>query len=127
MSHVRVNVKDEIDAELKWVEDNLPAAPGAALLPSETGHASMASRGRDDDGGTYKDKRLDQRSWLASQPPWLQCLIAFVIFVIGLNFLMWLGGAHESDDPALRGNYRMVHGRLETDEELAEEANIANP
>eukprot|EP00035_Acanthoeca_spectabilis_P023874 m.451312 g.451312 ORF g.451312 m.451312 type:complete len:126 (+) comp20132_c0_seq1:153-530(+) len=120
----RADVKDEIDAELKWVEDNLPAATDAALLPRD-GESSVSTRAPE--VGTYKDKRLDQRSWLSSQPPWVQCTIAFAIFIIGLNFLMWLGGLHEQDDPALRGNYRLVHGGLETDEQLAEEANLVNP
>eukprot|EP00037_Helgoeca_nana_P033170 m.416915 g.416915 ORF g.416915 m.416915 type:complete len:126 (+) comp30169_c0_seq1:71-448(+) len=123
-NHMRVDVKDEIDAELKWVEDNLPAAPDAALLPSDGGSA-LPSR-QAEQSGTYKDKRLDQRSWLASQPPWLQCVISFVVFVIGMNILMWLAGLHETDDPALRGNYRVVHGGLDP-EELADATNPASP
>jgi hypothetical protein len=27
----------------------------------------------------YKDKRPEQMSWLGAQPPWMQCLIAFVV------------------------------------------------
>lgn len=37
-----------------------------------------------------------------------------------------LAGLHETDDPALRGNYRVVHGGLDP-EELADATNPASP
>jgi hypothetical protein len=36
-----------------------------------------------------------------------------------------LGGAHEDDDPTLRGNYRVVHNGGLRDDETAEELALA--
>jgi len=108
----------EIDAELRWVEDNIPAAPGASFLPNDdVGFAgaendAMARRHNSDS----KEHSRKDLGWFASQPGWVQCLVAFVVFFIFLNVMMWLSGSNEDQDVSTqRGYSRVVPGHRSSD------------
>lgn len=110
----------EIDAELRWVEDNIPAAPGASFLPTDDvgftgGEDDAMLRRRRSDSKKFTAKEL---GWFASQPGWVQCLVAFVVFFIFLNIMMWLSGTSEDQDISTeRGYSRVVPGKLTNDDD----------
>eukprot|EP00041_Stephanoeca_diplocostata_P020530 m.462067 g.462067 ORF g.462067 m.462067 type:complete len:129 (+) comp21601_c1_seq10:1295-1681(+) len=111
-SHTRDSTLSEIDAELKWVEENIPAAPGAALLPTDSTfgeNRSARERSRSESPGFTK-RRRGGGGWFSEQPMWLQFLVAFVLFIIGLNLLLWLSGTGgDTDISSQRGYNRVVH------------------
>lgn len=102
----------EIDAELRWVEDNIPAASGASFLPTDD--IGFAGKVEDRPSRRKSDskKKIVQHGWFASQPGWVQCLIAFAFFFVFLNLVMWLSGTGDNQDVATeRGFSRVVPGR----------------
>jgi len=63
----------------------------ASFLPTDDvgftgGEDDAMLRRRRSDSKKFTAKEL---GWFASQPGWVQCLVAFVVFFIFLNIMMW--------------------------------------